>query len=348
MTVSNKTFGYFFILLMVVWWSGCKNNTLPSPRKAVAEGTMLTDTVSRIKKEVTETLDSADYAERLLSLAHDSATEKWPASSRIFPETGALLPFNRVVAYYGNFYSKYMGILGSLPEEQLVKNLLQETEIWTKADTSTPAIPAIHYVAITAQNKPGRGNLYRLRMPDNQIQKAINLGRKINGITFLDVQVGHSRVQNEVPYLEKFLLNDDVHLGLDPEWSMKDGTIPGRKIGTMDAKDINFAIEYLSDLVKTHGLKPKIIVIHRFTKGMITNAEDIQPTPQVQVVINMDGFGFPAKKVDSYRRAVSAHPVQFTGFKLFYKNDTFTKPNRLMTCKEILGLYPKPVYIQYQ
>ena len=70
--------------------------------------------------------------------------------------------------------------------------------------------------------------------------------------------------------------------------------------------------------------------------------------PQVQVVINMDGFGFPAKKVDSYRRFVGGMPIQFTGFKLFYKNDILTSPYRMMTPSEILRLYPMPIYIQYQ
>jgi len=35
--------------------------------------------------------------------------------------------------------------------------------------------------------------------------------------------------------------------------------------------------------------------------------------------------------------------VQFTGFKLFYKND---KP--MMAPAEVLSLSPVPVYIQYQ
>lgn len=298
--------------------------------------------------EQIEAFDTTEYKRRLLALAHDSISNRWPVSDKFYPEYGAILPFRRIVAYYGNFYSKHMGILGALPEDQLIKKLQSEVDAWNKADHTTSVIPAIHYIAITAQSKPGKGNLYRLRMPEKQINKAIELGKKINGITFLDVQVGHSSVKTEVPSLEAYLRNEDVHLALDPEWSMKDGTIPGRKIGTMNADDINFAITYLSALVKKQHLKPKILVVHRFTKGMITNVHEIKTTPQVQVVINMDGFGFPAKKVDSYRRAVSAYPVQFTGFKLFYKNDRLSKPYRLMTEAEILNLYPKPIYIQYQ
>ena len=40
---------------------------------------------------------------------------------------------------------------------------------------------------------------------------------------------------------------------------------------------------------------------------------------------------------------IGGEPVQFTGFKLFYKND---KP--LMTPEQVLEVYPKPMYIQYQ
>ena len=29
-----------------------------------------------------------------------------------YPNPGALLPFHRIVAYYGNFYSTHMGVLG--------------------------------------------------------------------------------------------------------------------------------------------------------------------------------------------------------------------------------------------
>jgi hypothetical protein len=39
--------------------------------------------------------------------------------------------------------------------------------------------------------------------------------------------------------------------------------------------------------------------------------------------------------------------VQFTGFKLFYHNDT-KKGNALLTPAEVLRLNPKPLYIQYQ
>lgn len=337
-------------LLSFVIGIGCKQAPASDVGSVKKTGNiMIDDKKDKIDSliEPEKALDTMDFHKKMLSLAHDSITARWPAKAPV-SNHGAILPYRRVVAYYGNFYSRHMGILGTMPEDQLIKKLQKEVELWNNADTLAPVIPAIHYIAITAQKNPGKAATYRIRMPEKQILKAIQLAREIDGLTFLDVQVGHSTVSKEVPSLEQYLLEPDVHLGLDPEWSMKDGSIPGRKIGTMDARDVNFAVEYLSDLVKKHHLPPKILVVHRFTKGMLTNTDKIKTTPEVQIVINMDGFGFPAKKVDSYRRAVSAYPVQFTGFKLFYKNDIASKPYRMMTPKEILRLYPKPIYIQYQ
>jgi hypothetical protein len=115
----------------------------------------------------------------------------------------------------------------------------------------------------------------------------------------------------------------------------------------MDAKDINWAVQYLDSLVKANHLPPKILVVHRFTKNMVTNADQIRFTPNVQIVMDMDGWGPPWLKFDSYHDYIKAHPVQFTGFKLFFHNDT-KKGDPLLTPQEVLRLWPRPLYIQYQ
>ncbi|HEY6021131.1 MAG TPA: hypothetical protein VIY48_14860, partial [Candidatus Paceibacterota bacterium] len=108
------------------------------------------------------------------------------------------------------------------------------------------------------------------------------------------------------------------------------------------------AINYLSDIVKANNLPPKVLLVHRFTEEMVTHYQDIKPTPQVQVVMVMDGWGFPAKKINTYNSVISPEPVQFTGLKLFYKNDLKQTPSRLLTMDEIFHLNPAPIYIQYQ
>ena len=96
------------------------------------------------------------------------------------------------------------------------------------------------------------------------------------------------------------------------------------------------------------SLPPKILIIHRFTQGMVTNYRQIKPRPEVQVVMDMDGWGMQARKINTYRTFIHKEPVQFTGFKLFYKNDFREKGSRIMTPEEVLKLKPQPMYIQYQ
>jgi hypothetical protein len=138
-----------------------------------------------------------------------------------------------------------------------------------------------------------------------------------------------------------------VHLGLDPEFAMGTTGIPGQRIGSLDARDVQKAMDMLGELVTANELPPKILVVHRFTRDMLTNSRQIKLDPRVQVVIHMDGWGPPWMKRESYRRYVQRYPVQFTGFKLFYRNDT-RGGGRLMRPAEVLRLHPRPVYIQYQ
>ena len=238
-----------------------------------------------------------------------------------------------------------MGILGELPKYQMLAKLKGEVANWQKADTSIPVMPALHYVAVTAQSNGGK---QRMRMPFHQIDTIISWAKEINALVFLDIQVGWSTLQEEVPELEKYLKMPNVHLGIDPEFSMKFGDVPGKRIGTFNSDDVNYTINYLADLVKKNNIPPKILVVHRFTQGMLTNAMNIKPTPEVQVLIDMDGWGDKILKKSSWLRYIKREPVQFAGFKLFYKNDTKKDKNGLYTPEELLQFTPKPIYIQYQ
>ncbi len=270
----------------------------------------------------------------------------WPVKTQQ-PLPGSILPTRRIVAFYGNPLSKKMGILGELPPEQMLARFDKEIAAWQKADPSHPVQPALHLIAVVAQGSPGRDGKYRMRMTDSLVNLVYSWAQKKNALLFLDVQVGKSTVQEELPRLVPFLQRPDVMLGIDPEFSMKFGDPPGRRVGTMSSADVNYAINLLSGLVKQYNLPPKILVVHRFTHNMLTNSKGIKLDPRVQVVVDMDGWGQPWLKYDSYRAYVEAEPVQFTGFKLFYHNDT-KKGDPLLTPPEVLMLNPKPLYIQYQ
>ena len=293
--------------------------------------------------------DSVSYVSAIRAGMRATERGEWPVKGPE-PLPGALFPARRVVAFYGNPLSKKMGVLGEYPVDDMLARLDQEVRRWQEADPTTPVQPALHLIAVVAQGAPGRDGMYRLRMPDTLIERVYQWAQRKHALLFLDIQVGHSTVQAELPRLLHFLERPDVHLGLDPEFSMhydKEGLKPGKKIGTMMAADVNYAVRTISELVAEKHIPPKVIVVHRFTKRMVPNPGDIRLDPRVQIVMDMDGWGPPWLKFDSYRDYEVTAPVQYTGFKLFFHNDA-KSGEALITPRELLHLIPKPVYIQYQ
>jgi len=272
----------------------------------------------------------------------------WPTGPA--PIAGALLPKNRIVAYYGNPHSKKMGVIGEYPEQQMLGMWDRTVAAWKAADPKTPVIPAIHLVTVVAQGAPGSDGMWRRWEDSSMIERTYKWAKSRNGILFLDIQASHSTLQKELPRLLPWLARPDVHLGVDPEFYMhyeREGARPSSKIGMMMASDINYVIRTLDKLVADKKIPPKILVVHRFTRKMVPDAENIRPTSRVQVVMHMDGWGPPWLKFDSYRDYVVDHPVQYTGFKLFYHNDT-KKGDALLTPNELLQLRPRLSYVQYQ
>ena len=316
--------------------AGADSSAAPSTSDTSAARPAPARSAPRSRNAPIVTDDSVRYA----------ADTTWPVRGPD-PLEGAILPHKRIVAYYGNPLSKRMGILGEIPPDSMLAHLDRVVAAWEAADPSTPVQPALHLVAMVAQADAGADGKYRAKMSDELIERVASWAARRDALVFLDLQVGLSTIQAELPKFAKFLERPNFHLGIDPEFMMKSTHAPGKRIGRTDAADVNYAVRFLADLVEKHGLPPKILVVHRFTEGMLTNAQKIELDPRVQVVIHMDGWGPPRLKRDSYREYVYSQPVQFTGFKVFYKNDT-RSGTPIMKPSEILKLWPRPLYIQYQ
>jgi hypothetical protein len=265
------------------------------------------------------------------------------------PLPGSILPEKRIVAYYGNPLSKRMGALGEFQKDDMLQRLKREVSRWETADPATPVQPALHLIAVVAQGMPGKAGKYRMIMPDTIINQVYGWAKEANTILFLDIQTGHEDIRTILPRFEWILKNPDVHLGIDPEFNLvKSRAKPGTKIGTYDASDVNYVSGYLKDLVKKYNLPPKVLTVHRFTRNGVTNYRRIVLHPEVQIIMNMDGWGAPWLKRDSYKDYVVKEPVQYTGFKLFYHNDTKKKrrsadAERGAQTEPETDLYPIPV-----
>jgi len=294
------------------------------------------------------THDSVHKASRSRASA-DRMGRKYGDTVRAAPPLPEILPRSvfpgcRIVAFYGNPMSKRMGILGALPADSMLAHLDRQAAQYAALDSTRPVVRALQLVTPVAQAAPGHDGTYRLRMHDSTIEHFAQLAERANGLLILDMQVGKSTVGAELEPLMRFLARARVHLALDAEFSIKHkDKRPGQVVGTLDAADINLVIDSLAALVTRLDLPPKVLIVHRYTIPMITHSARIKIDPRVQVVLDMDGNGIPSDKYGSYGAYVHDRPVEFPGIKLFYKQD---KP--VLTPREVLGLDPIPLYVQYQ
>lgn len=114
-------------------------------------------------------------------------------------------------------------------------------------------------------------------------------------------------------------------------------------LGGVDGAEIQGAVEALSRLVEEAGIPDKILLVHHFESSIVTNKQLIEPTENVQVVLNADGFGPAEDKTTKYDVLVGDEPIQYGGFKLFYRQD-----EPLLSPEEVLELDPVPVVVNYQ
>jgi hypothetical protein len=255
----------------------------------------------------------------------------------------AILSSHRVLAYYGNPLSTAMGILGELPYPQMLERLRGEVEAYAAADPSRPVIGALELVAIVAQEGAGSDGMYRARMEPELIEQVAEWAESNGFLLILDVQPGRSSMVAEARSLLPYLRRPYVHLALDPEFAMKSNQRPGIEIGSIDAQTVNEAVALLSELVQQEKLPPKLLVVHRFTENMLTNYQNVRTNPNVQIVVTMDGFGAPEAKASKYDWLVREQRVQFSGYKLFYRQDL-----PVMAPGEVLNLDPPPDVVIYQ
>ena len=235
-----------------------------------------------------------------------------------------------------------MGILGELSKTELVRRLKDQAAEYKRPDDK-PVKPAIHLITAVAQGVPGNDELYLLRMPHAKIEEYAKLAEENDLLLILDLQIGRSTVAEEIEAVRPFLERPYVHLALDPEFDMGPGQVPGQKLGTMTADDINHAIDVLSEIAETHDLPNKVLIVHQFEHIMIENKTAIRDDPRVDFVLDMDGFGGRKAKLELYELFVHDEPIEFGGIKLFYQQDT-----DLLSPEDILALTPPPAVIIYQ
>src|SRR4029079_7424818 len=265
-----------------------------------------------------------------------------PGTHTAAVDSSSLLEKSLLVTCYGNPWSGRRGILGRLDDAALVEGLKKQAAAYA-AVTDKRVIPAYELVAIIGQPQPGKDGMYRRRESYTVIDRMLRAARAAGFKLILDVQTGHSTVLAELSYLSRYLQEPDVYVALDPEFSMGDGGIPGTRIGTMRADEVNDAIDILEYVQERYRLPPQGTMVHQFTMAMLPDKDRIWTSPSIDVVLVADGFGGAALKRHTYSMVLKQHALAYSGFKLFYIQDT-----DLLQPSQVLALTPAPSVVIYQ
>jgi hypothetical protein len=270
-----------------------------------------------------------------------ATTAGLPRAQRI---TTTVFQSAQVVALYGHPEVPVMGALGKYTPTEAAAEASRLAAEWDAQNGARGAVGALHLIVEVAQPWPMADGSYVERMSLERIEPYLAAAREHGVLLFLDLQLGMSDPLTEVRRLTPFLLDDSVHVALDPEFAMRaSGGIPGQTIGSLDASEVNAVQDYLDDLVGTYGLPPKVLVLHQFRTDMLTNTSALRDAPGVTRIVDMDGWGGVEAKLSHYEVYSLAAYSQRPAIKLFYAWDV-----PLLTPDRLLALPHVPDLVIYQ
>jgi len=266
------------------------------------------------------------------------------------PSTDAMLPDNRIIAFYGIPGAEAAGPAFTLTDA-MVSKLKQQGDAYQTLDPSHPVVLGIDLVANLADGFPGPNGNYDHDINPDTVQQYIDFCQKNSLQLFLDLQFGRNPIKDTVntylPYLQKYAF---VHLAIDPEWTFPSYNrgIPGIYVGSMNADDVNWIIEQVAAIPLQFHLPRKMLIIHEFRPEVLIHKEQIVSSALVSIVLHVDSVGSygggVTDKIREYNQFVHKEHIQYGGFKLFYNLES---PYHLMTPKEVLALDPAPLVITY-
>ena len=260
------------------------------------------------------------------------------------PAGGSVFDHAQVVSFYGYPGIPVMGALGAYDPDEAIRQAGLVAAQYDAINGARTAIPALHLIVAVAQRHPGADGRYLARMDSELLSAYVEAVRRNDALLFVDVQVGWSDVLTEVDALAEALSEPFVHLALDPEFATRHrGAAPGLVIGSLRAEEVNAVQSYLARLVRRLDLPPKVLVLHQFQDNMLIGTDGYDDVPEVEIAIDMDGFGGTYAKLTKYDRFALSSYAEVPAIKLFYEWDT-----PVITPQELQDLATPPALIIYQ
>jgi hypothetical protein len=267
-----------------------------------------------------------------------------PAQAQLPRGGRSVFPTYRLVGYSGLTGAATLGRLGTGDLDQRLREIERRAEPYA---AGRRILPVAEIIATIVHPEPGRDGMFRGRLGEDQIDRYLEAARRHQALLLLNIQPGRADFLDEVQAFEKFLVQPDVGVALDPEWAMDRGDRPGAVFGHTTGRELDTVAEYLSGLAAEHDLPEKVMVVHELAPSIITRESRLRDHRGVAVVKSIDGIGSRGAKEATYRAVWRGTPdFVRPGFKLFFTEDR--RHGRLMTPRQVLALKPRPDYVLYE
>lgn len=245
-----------------------------------------------------------------------------------------------LVAYYGTAGTGSLGVLGEDYPDRIMPRLQAAARPFARGGRQVQ--PVFELIVTVAHASPGRSGTYSADIDRSLVERYIRAAHRHGVLLLLDLQPGSAGFLPVAERWEWALKDPWVGLALDPEWRMSRGGVPGQRIGSVDAVEVNRVSRWLDALTAREGLPEKVFLLHQFRTDMIRDIAQVKPRAHLAEVQHVDGFGPPRAKLATFRHVV--RPAQFTlGFKLFYDEDV---PR--MRPGQVLGIRPQVRFVSFQ
>ena len=255
-----------------------------------------------------------------------------------------LFPEYRLVGYSGYPGAAALGRLGTGDIDERLEEIERVGADYLRG---RKLLPVMELIAVTVHSEPGGDGLYRSRVKDEIVESWLETAREHEAILLLNIQPGRATFIDEVKHLEKWLVEPDVGLALDPEWSVSPDDVPGEVYGHPTGPVLDEVATYVAGLVAEHNLPEKIVLYHQLHADIVSEEDKLVPHEGVALVKSIDGIGSAAAKVNTWNKISGQTPDHVhLGFKLFYEEDARHGP--LMSADQVMELQPEPVYVLYE
>jgi len=259
---------------------------------------------------------------------------------------GGFLPLEdrRIVALYGSPGAPSLGLLGAQDEAATIARAREVAARYEAAADGRTVVPGLDVIATIASSAAEPTGDFSRRVPISRLRPLIDLAADAGVAVFLDLQPGRTSFLVQAQEYEELLREPHVHLALDPEWRIGPGERHLVRIGSVAASEVQDVADWLADLVRTHRLPQKVLMLHQFTLAMLPDRDTVQIPAELIGVIHMDGQGALPLKDRTYAVLSDGAEGHWAwGWKNFTRIDV-----PVATPEQTIDRVPVPVVITYQ